>query len=207
MLNEFLWQWVPWLYNSGMSILDTLQLIYISLYKELTVKKEWAILKDTKVPLSSQQFSLNDISDNTIRWRATINPPVFIDPRAKYKNPKHISYLGFSVNIPGLDPIDISDWINEVKWIGIKEPTPLDIFTLWCCKTSNPLFHILDYAVVEIITEMGDTVKKGLNEFVNTTVQENDRGTEIRGTEADTTTVNREDPNRVLDAVLSSSGC
>ena len=205
MLNEFLWEWVPWLYNSGMSIFDAMHLFYVSLYKELTIKKEWALLKDNRIPLSSQQFTLKDISDNNIRWRATVDPPVFIDPRNKYRDPRHISHLGFLVRIPGLDPIDISDWINEIKWIGTKEPTPLDIFTLWCCKTSNPLFHILEYAVVEIITETGDTIKKGLNEFANTTLQENGRGTDTRGTEEDFT--NREDPNRALDAVLSSSGC
>jgi len=200
MLNEFLWTWIPWLYNSGMSILDTIDLIYISLYKEFTVKKEWALLKANKIPLSSQQFTLSHISDNNIRWRATVTPPVFIDPRSRYTDPKHISYLGFSVSVPGLDPIDISDWINEIKWIGVKEPTPLDIFTLWCCKTSNPLFHILDYAVVELITETGDTIKKGLNDFVSNTLQENGRDT-------DTSSVNTEDPNRALDAILSSSGC
>jgi hypothetical protein len=195
MLKEFLWDWVPWTYNNMMYLIDTSHLIYWSLYRELSMKKEWVLLKDNTIPLSSQQFTLNDISENTIRWRVTVTPPVFTDPRTKYKPPKHISYLGFSVNIPGLDTIDISDWINEVKWVGSKEPSPLDIFTLWCCKTSTPLFHILEYATVHLITESGETVVKGLNEFTRTIIQEN-----VRVVTA------TEDSNRTLDAVLSSSG-
>jgi hypothetical protein len=89
----------------------------------------------------------------------------------------------------------LTDWINDVRWSGLVQPTPLEIFTLWCCETGSPYFFDLDNAIVELVTEDGSVIKRGLNEFAHTNIY-GDGFSEN----------NRQDPVRIMDTVLSSSG-
>jgi hypothetical protein len=56
----------------------------------------------------------------------------------------------------------------------------------------------LDGASLEVMTGDGNIVKRGLNEFTRTSVYED-------GSAADSE-LDRQDPNRIVDIVLSSSG-
>jgi hypothetical protein len=76
---------------------------------------------------------------------------------------KHLSYIGFKIITPEGE-IEISDWINDVKWKGSKQPSVKQIFFLWCCEKGKSFFHCLNEIQIEIITEMGELIKKGLNE-------------------------------------------
>jgi hypothetical protein len=103
---------------------------------------------------------------NDIRWRCQINPPTFTSSDAGEW--KHISYLGFNVYIPDIDPIDLTDWINTIRWKGNVEPSLSDIFSLWCCENGTPYFNKMAGAKVEIITDSGNIHIKGLNETART---------------------------------------
>ena len=77
---------------------------------------------------------------------------------------KHLSYLGFTIKIPGIDAIDISSWINDVRYIGQVEPSLSEIFVIWCFDTGVSYLHCMDSITIEVINDMGDTVIKGLND-------------------------------------------
>jgi hypothetical protein len=124
------------------------------------IKKEWVFIKNLPIPISSEHFG--NIEDNAIQWRCSLQPVSFIQPGFSNKTEKHLSYLGFTVKIRGVD-IELSDWVNEVKWSGSREPTLKEIFLLWSCESGESYFHCLDEIQVEVITDMGDTIKKGLN--------------------------------------------
>jgi hypothetical protein len=127
-------------------------------YNELAVKKEWVFLKNQPVPVNSEDF--RNIDQSSIKWKCEVFPPKFVDPRATYDmKSKHLSYLGFVIKMKDKD-IDLSDWINDVHYIGFEEPTVGEIFALWCCETGESYFHCMDTIQVEYITELGDTVRK-----------------------------------------------
>ena len=171
MLDRLLWNWGPWLYNQYVMRIEYYYTIYCAIYAALYSKKEWIFLKNNATPIPTQIFDTSNIPETKIKWVTTINPPSFADPT--YKNTlehKHVSYLGFIVHTSGGMTTDISHWINDVKWTGYSQPSPSEIFTLWCCEHGSSLCYEADDIVIEVITEDGETVKKGLNEFTNTNI-------------------------------------
>lgn len=125
------------------------------------IKKEWIFIKNVSIPVQSERFG--NIPDNIIRWRCTLCPATFTEPGATTeKKEKHLSYLGFIIKIQDTE-IDLSDWVNEVKWCGSYEPTINEIFILWSCESGESYFHCLDDIQIELVTDMGDTIKRGLN--------------------------------------------
>ena len=197
MLKGLLWNWGPWLYNQITLRFDYYYTVYCAIYAAIFSKKQWIFLKDTKHPVPSQIFDTTTIPEKDITWITSLNPVTFIDPAyVNSKDFKHVSYLGFIIHLPKDKTIDITDWINDIKWTGTKEPSPVDIFILWCCEKGSSLCYNTKDIQIEIITDEGDSIKKGLNDFTNTLIQENG-GADTNG------------PNyhRTLDALLSSSGC
>jgi hypothetical protein len=123
------------------------------------VKREWIFIKNYQFPVYSETFG--NINNDTIQWRCTLCPATFTQPGTLNKE-KHLSYLGFTVKIRGTD-IDLSDWVNEVRWSGSREPSLKEIFLLWSCESGECYLHCLDEVQVELVTDMGDIIKKGLN--------------------------------------------
>jgi hypothetical protein len=152
MLRELMFTWGPWFYNKGMSIYDLVLRIYKVVYNEITVSKEWLFLEGVPIPIASELFPVQD--NSVLRWRATVHPARFSGaPEGAFK---HLGYLMFTVNIPGQAPIDLTEWINDVRWRGTTEPTPADCFLLWCCERRLPLFQHLKDAKVTFVDEMGE---------------------------------------------------
>ena len=121
------------------------------------IKKEWIFIKNVEIPINSATFGT--INNDTIQWRCTLCPATFIQPAAmRDLKEKHLSYLGFTVKIQDIE-IDLSDWVNEVKWRGSREPTVKEIFLLWSCESGESYFHCLDDIVFEVVTDMGDTLR------------------------------------------------
>ena len=196
-MEDFAWAWMPWLYNRGIYISDFILNKFKAIQNALRYQNEWVFLLNQSIPISKQLFNVSPIKPIKIKWNATTNPPRF-NGETFLTRPlewRHISYLSFTVTLSDRSFYDLTDWINEVKWSGIVQPTPLEIFTLWCCETGSPHCFELDNATVELITDDGNVVKRGLNEFARTNIYED-------GFSED----NRQDPNRVMDIVLSSSG-
>ena len=196
-MEDFAWAWMPWLYNRGVYISDLILNKFKAIQNALKYQNEWIFLMNKSTPISKQLFNISNINPLKIKWNASTNPPRFT-PSIILIRPlewKHISYLSFTVTLSDRSFHDLTDWINEVKWSGLVQPTPLEIFTLWCCETGSPHCFDLDNATVELVTDDGNVVKRGLNEFARTNIYED-------GFSED----NRQDPNRVMDIVLSSSG-
>ena len=121
------------------------------------IKKEWIFIKNVPIPVNSENFGT--INDDTIRWRCTLCPATFTEPGTiTDQKEKHLSYLGFIVKIQGIE-IDLSDWVNEVKWRGSHEPTVKEIFLLWSCESGESYFHCLDNIQFDIVNDMGDTLR------------------------------------------------
>jgi hypothetical protein len=197
MLTHIFWNWGPWVFNKYVNILHLGSNVYNSVQKGLYERDIWIFIYQSHIPIPEELFDTHHIEIDNIKWKATIEPPTFIDPRADISHKlKHIPYLGFSINIPGNEIIELSDWINEIKWSGTVEPSPQDIFSLWCCKNREPFLFYNNNPTIEIITETGNMIKKGLNEFTHSNIYENDDATKINGP----------NPNRHMDIVLSSSG-
>jgi hypothetical protein len=154
MLREFLWTWAPWLLNKTNEFLSKSESILRNVYNEATIKKEWVFIKNITIPVSSEKFE--PIMDDYVIWRCSVNPARFIQPAALEKE-KHLPYLGFTVRAPD-GVIDLSNWINDVRWQGSFEPSVREIFVLWCCEKGKSYFHCLDEIQVELITDMGDTL-------------------------------------------------
>jgi len=159
MFREFLWTWIPWIFNKCMILYSKCQFTYKVIYNGLMVKKEWIFIKNCEIPVQSEAFG--SIHDDMIQWRCSVCPAAFTQPGTLDKD-KHLSYLGFTVKIQDVY-IDLSDWVNEVRWSGSREPTVKEIFLLWSCESGECYLHCLDDIEVEIINNMGDTIKKGLN--------------------------------------------
>ena len=160
MIRGILWEWVPWIFNRTSNILDYSKRIILAAYTEATVAKEWIFLNSVNIPLSSLAFPI--IPLHQIRWRAQTNPPIFLGAYSTSSDLKHISYLGISISLPDMDPIDLTEWINEVKWAGAIQPSPTELFTLWCCETGSPYFHLISVATVELITAEGICISSNL---------------------------------------------
>lgn len=196
MIQQLAWAWIPWLYNKSNYIMDIAHKICKSIYNEFHYNKEWIFLVHKSAPISKQLFDISHINPVKIKWSASTNPPRFRDTVFTMESWKHISYLSFTVTLTDESFHDLTDWINEVRWCGYSQPNPLEIFTLWCCETGYPHCFDLDNATVELITDDGNIVKRGLNEFTRTTVYGD-------GSSED----NRQDSNRIVDTLLSSSRC
>jgi len=143
--------------------------IFRIVYNELTQKKEYIFLNNNDIPISSQAFG--EIDDSNIKWRCSVNPCVFTEPGFQFEEERHLSYLGFVVKIPSSGEnesidIDLSDWVNELKWKGAfttnAEPTLKEIFLLWSFTSGESYFHCLSEIQVEYITSMGDSGRKGI---------------------------------------------
>ena len=161
MFSLLIFNWGPWIYNKVVDTFKRVEQTSKIIYCEFVFKKEWIFFKNNLIPVSSNSFEIPE--DSNIKWRCELNPPKFIEPGSDKKE-KHLSYLGFNVIVPGKDNIDLTDWISDIKYIGSKEPTVGEIFALWCCENCTSQFHLFDLAYVECITELGDTIKKALNE-------------------------------------------
>ena len=167
------------------------------MYAIIYTKKQWIFLKDNRHPVPPEIFDISSIPEQNIKWITSLNPVRFIDPGyVNSKEFKHVSHLGFIIHLSNDKAIDMTDWINDIQWVGNKEPSPEEIFILWCCEKGSSLFYNTKDIIIEIITDEGNSIKKGLNEFTNTIIQENGR--------AD---INRQDYYRSVDALLSSGGC
>jgi hypothetical protein len=158
MFQDLLWAWGPWIYNKISSGVVKVKKVAQVVYNEFNVKKEWIFFKNVAVPVNSENFW--KIDDSSVKWKCEVFPARFIDPSADPNiKSKHLSYLGFVIKIEGRD-IDLSDWINDVRYTGNEEPSVGEIFALWCCETGESYFHCLDSIQVEYITELGDVVRK-----------------------------------------------
>uniref|UniRef100_A0A6C0AN75 Uncharacterized protein n=1 Tax=viral metagenome TaxID=1070528 RepID=A0A6C0AN75_9ZZZZ len=155
MFREFLWTWVPWIFNKANDVFSKSKSMCRAVYNEAMVKKEWIFIKNIAIPVSSEKFG--SIDNNNIKWRCSLFPTSFSKPGTLEKE-KHLSYLGFAVNTPE-EILDLSEWVNEVKWKGTDEPSLREIFILWCCEKGRSYFHCLDVIQVDLITEMGDTLR------------------------------------------------
>ena len=157
MINEFLLKWVPWIFNKTSDALEFTRRVALAAYTEATVEKEWLLLHSVQIPVSSITFP--NVASEQIQWRVKVNPTRFIRSSDSIDDLKHISYLGISIKLSG-QTIDLTDWINEVKWSGTIAPTPRELFTIWCCETGSSYFHLFDTAELEIITEDGDIINQ-----------------------------------------------
>lgn len=145
------------MFNKTSSLLSKSHSLCRVIYNEVMIKKEWIFIKTMPIPIFSEHFG--NIDTNEIQWRCTLNPPRFLQPGFNHdENERHLSYLGFTVKVKGID-IDLSDWINEVRWSGSQEPTLREIFLLWSCETGESYFHCLDEIQIELVTDMGDTLR------------------------------------------------
>jgi hypothetical protein len=194
MFDEIAYSWGPWVYNKlsngVLKVMDFAKRIYRDFY----TTKAWIFLNALDVPISTETFVDSGVPNTYIRWRATLDPPVFTDPNVESNTLKNLSYLSLELILGDIDPIDITEWVNDVKWSGSVEPTLKDIITLWSCEKGMCLFHYYSTMQVSIITDTGLSVKKGLNETSRTNIHERD------GAE------DGPDSNRVMDVVFSSSG-
>jgi hypothetical protein len=97
-----------------------------------------------------------------------VSPPIFYkepNSTANISVKRHVSWLGYVIKIPSIGTIDLSDWVSEVEWSGDVEPTPLDLFMLWCCYSGNPYFLLLNNTLeVELIDMRGELIIKRLND-------------------------------------------
>jgi hypothetical protein len=158
MFKDLLWTWGPFCFNRISRGITKVQKVVQVVYNEMAVKKEWVFINNQPVPVNSESFW--NIEPSTVKWKCQVFPPTFVDPRATYDmKSKHLSYLGFVIKIKEKD-IDLSEWINDVRYTGFEEPTVGEIFALWCCESGESYFHCLDEIQVEYITELGDTVRK-----------------------------------------------
>jgi len=154
-MNRFLLEWVPWIFNKTSIALDIAVRALTAAYTEVSVEKEWLLLHSIQIPLSSMTFPT--VPSEQIQWRVKTNPTRFLDS-SNNSEYIHISHLGMTVKLSSSITVDLTDWINEVKWSGSVAPTPKELFTIWCCETGSPYLHLMPTAEYTVITESGDTV-------------------------------------------------
>jgi hypothetical protein len=200
MIQEFLYTYVPWLYNKLYEWLSIGKRAALAAYVEVTVPKEWIFLKNVQIPIPSHLFPA-EIPEDLIQWRCTAEPPRFQKGDGTLK---HLEYLSFVVSTPQ-DTYDLTDWINDVKWSaseGVQEPSPCEIFLLWCCVTGNPGFINLDQATVTFMNELGEETTEELKTQTHHTsngiphLHHNDSAPEADGFDSD----------GHMDTVFSSGG-
>ena len=158
MLKGLFLEWVPWIFNQTSLAVGFTHRVVLAAYTEATVEKEWLILHSIPIPVLSTHFP--DVPQEQIRWRVKMNPIEFTDSSG-ITELHHISYLSLSI-CSDTTILDLTEWINEVQWCGRVQPTPLELFTIWCCEMGKSYFHLLSIAEVEIITELGDTIRQRL---------------------------------------------
>ena len=159
MFREFLWTWIPWMFNKTNLLFSKSHSLCRVIYNEVMIKKEWIFIKNNPIPVFSEHFG--SIDDDAIIWRCSLKPVTFIQTGFLNTPEKRLSYLGFTIKVQGAD-IDLSDWINEVRWSGSQEPTVKELFLLWSCDSGKSYFHCLDEIQVELVTDMGDTLRVSL---------------------------------------------
>jgi len=186
--------WVPWIYNRILYGSNKGYRTLTTIYRTATIPIEYYFVLNSTVPLSSQTFLLDSIPQENYRWTATLGPARFInenEPTAL----KNISWLGLSMTLPEIGTLDLSDWISEVKYSGVQEPTPLQLFTLWCIDTGNPYFlHVNETTKVDLLDGMGDIIVRRLI-AEPPSLQQN--ANQVIGSYTD----------RPLDTLFSPSGC
>jgi hypothetical protein len=193
MFRDFVWRWLPWIYNRASTVITTTKRVILAAYNEAIISKEWIFLYGATMPISSHAFPQIPITE--IRWKAQVNPPRFTHPaQASIQPMKHISYLGLILHVPGHEQIDITEWVNEVKWAGTLQPSLSELFMLWCCESGTPLFQHVSHTTADIITGEGDVITRGLND--SAPIHDRNVG-KSQGF----------DPDRVVDVILSSSRC
>lgn len=186
--------WVPWIYNRILYGSNKGYRTLTTIYRTATIPIEYYFVLNSTVPLSSQTFLLDSIPQENYRWTATLGPARFInenEPTAL----KNISWLGLSMTLPEIGTLDLSDWISEVKYSGVQEPTPLQLFTLWCIDTGKPYFlQVNETTKVDLLDEMGDIIVRRLI-AEPPSLQQN--ANQVIGSYTD----------RPLDTLFSPSGC
>lgn len=155
MIKDFLLEWLPWAFNMTMTTYDLSKRMAFAAYTEAVVEKEWLFLNSVSVPVSSMIFP--SVPDDLVKWRVQQYPTRFIGTQLNQEF-RHISYLGLSVHFPDGTTCDLTDWINDVKWSGLNQPTAVELFTMWCCEMGKPYFHLISDARFECITENGDII-------------------------------------------------
>jgi hypothetical protein len=159
MFKEFFWTLAPWIFNRANSFVLKAQRIYQVIYNECKSEKELVFLKGFGYPIHTKSFG--SIDQDTIQWKCSLNPPLFFNPISTSLAEKHISYLGFTIRVLGKE-IELTDWVNDVKYVGDREPTLQEIFFLWSYSSGESYFHCLNQIQIEYIDTNGDIVLKGL---------------------------------------------
>ena len=155
MIKDFLLEWLPWAFNITMTTYDLSKRMAFAAYTEAVVEKEWVFLKSITIPVLSTIFP--NVTDDLVKWRVQQYPIRFIETHSNQEL-SHISYLGLSVHLPDGTTCDLTDWINDVKWSGLRQPTVIELFTMWCCEMGKPYFHLISDARFECINENGDII-------------------------------------------------
>ena len=201
MLQEFLLTWVPWAYNKLYDGGVFAKRVISAALTEAMNGSTWLFQEGVPIPIPGHLFDASQIAN--LRWNASTNPLIFQAPNSN-QAPRHLSLLSFVVNIPGEEPLDLTNWINDVKWSGPEEPTSSDIFLLWCCQTGKPYFGKLSVATVTFLNEMGDEKTEDLKANIQHLCNGFHLHREVQTPPADT---GHDDTQRFVDAVFSSSGC
>jgi hypothetical protein len=196
MIQDLLYTYIPWIYNRIYDLLHLGDRAVRALQTEFMIEKEWIFLKDIEIPIPSQLFPAQ-YPPEAIRWRCTAEPPRFSKGEGRLS---HLDYLSFVVTTSE-GQYDLTDWINDVKWAGPSEPTPCEIFLLWCCVRGEPHFKDLQTASVTFMNELGEETTKELK------TQNHHTSNGIPHLHPDPSESDGPDPDRLMDAILSSSGC
>jgi hypothetical protein len=189
--------WVPWIYNRILYGSDKGYRVITNIYRTATTPIEYYFVLHSRIPISSSSFSFDSIPEEHYKWTATLGPARFIDQ----KNPtasialKNCSWLGLSITLPETGTLDLSDWISDIKYSGLQEPTPLELFTLWCIDTGKPYFlYVNETTKVDLMDQMGDIIVRRLI-AESSSLQQN--ASQATGSFTD----------RSLDTLFSPSGC
>ena len=189
--------WVPWIYNRILYGSDKGYRVITNIYRTAMTPVEYYFVQHSRVPISSSSFSLDSIPEKHYKWTATLGPARFIhqkEPTASIFL-KNWSWLGLSITLPETGTLDLSDWISDIKYSGPQEPTPLEMFTLWCIDTGKPYFlYVNETTQVDLIDELGEIVVRRL--IAEPPSLEQNAG-QVTGSYTD----------RSLDSLFSPSGC
>ena len=191
-MYSFLLNWGPWIFNRIISGSDQGIRLITNVYREVTVVKEYYFVEGTAL-------------QTKLKWKTTLGPTRFIsnEPTATTIF-KHLAYLGFTVEVPTIGHVDLSDWISDVKYIAIaNKPTLLELFTLWCIDTGNPYFLYIDETTtVQLIDETGELIVQPLMNKRHSGPNADSTSLEQNGSQAIGF-----DTNRSLDTLFSPGGC
>lgn len=204
-MYSFLLNWGPWIFNRIISGSDQGIRLITNVYREVTVIKEYYFVEGLLFPLHSSMFPMSTALQTKLKWKTTLGPTRFIsnEPTATTIF-KHLAYLGFTVEVPTIGHVDLSDWISDVKYIAIaNKPTLLELFTLWCIDTGNPYFLYIDETTtVQLIDETGELIVQPLMNKRHSGPNADSTSLEQNGSQAIGF-----DTNRPLDTLFSPGGC